>query len=120
MKQLLASIMKGNMLSSKIVINGQEITNEFGEAAKNVKIYAECDGQILNLSSDIHIEVKGDCQEVTTTNGDVVVHGNAEDVSTTNGEVFVQGSAKKVRTTNGNVRASSIENANTVNGDIKV
>lgn len=104
-----------------ITINGVNYsgTNIIMDGNGNLIIDGESVMQIQEKVVNVNIE--GDVDEVSTTNGGVTVEGAVGSVETTNGDIDIDGDvAKDVRTTNGNVIARVIHGSvKTVNGNIK-
>ena len=73
------------------------------------------DGPIINAV------IHGDCEEVSSDNGDITIEGNSGSAQSKNGNIRVGGNINgDAETKNGNIHAKGIaRKASTINGDIR-
>lgn len=96
------SLGKNISISNGVVyVDGKKI--EQNEKKINIVV----NGSINKIEADCceKIEVKGNCEKVVSTNGDVTVGGNVlKNVQTTNGDVDCGNVGGNVKTTNGDIK----------------
>lgn len=98
--------------NGKLVIEGNNVQNNI---IINGSIVGSCS------STQITVNVHGDCSNVSTTSGNVNVQGNASNISTTSGDVTTFDVHGSVSTTSGDVSGNTFNsNVKTVSGDISI
>lgn len=90
-----------SIVNGVVYIDGKKA--ESNEKVINIIV----DGSINKLEVDMcdTISVNGNCNTVSTTNGDISVSGDVlKNVSTTNGDVDCGNVGGKIKTTNGDIK----------------
>ncbi len=94
----------GNNLSvvnNKVYIDGKLVDQE---DAKVINIHVEGNIETLDVDHCDVLEIKGNCGNVTSKNGNIVVKGDVEgDVTNKNGNIICGNVAGDADTKNGNV-----------------
>lgn len=106
--------------SNTVIVNGKKY-----KANKSINI----NGNNITLDSNtfitdgpiINVVIHGDCEEVSSDNGDITIEGHSGSAQSKNGNIRVGGDIiGDAETKNGNIHAKGIAGkASTINGDIR-
>jgi len=115
------TIVSGNgsiiISGNKVIIDGKDVTPD----TKTINIQVTGNVQELEVDSCENLTISGDCNIVSSANGNISIGGSVgSSVTTSNGDIDIAGSVGgKVTTTNGNIKYRKLEVGakTTINGN---
>jgi DUF4097 and DUF4098 domain-containing protein YvlB len=93
---------KGLNIGGSVTIDGRTFRGN-NISIDGSKVIVDGVVQEGELVGDVQVTVQGDCESVSTTNGDISVEGSVKTVSTVNGDVSAGSITGKTSTVNGDI-----------------